>query len=136
MSSTTIEERLIAWLNARAAEMDMPTVMLDYASGSDSISFQSLNAEKVLKEYINGSRMLQLSFRLSITFRGADTSSVPSLDAIAGLVSLASQLHKGERVDESTVITSVRTSTPSLLWRSEEGDTAYGVTINIEYKEE
>ena len=135
---STIEERLLVWLNAIAKENNLPDIMLDYAATEDSITFQTIGTQQILKEYINGSKLKRMSFRLARVFRGADTSSVPSLDALAGIRSLASEIHYyiGEKVAEGTTLISESCSTPSLLWRSEEGDSAYGITITIDYKEE
>lgn len=135
---TTIEERLIKWLNAIAYDNGLPSVMLDYASDEESISFQTVGVPQTKKEYINGSRLRHVSFRLARVFRGADTSSVPSIDAINGLVVFSSEIQrkKGGRIDGSTTLVDVEASTPSLLWRSEEGTSAYGITINIDYKED
>lgn len=141
MSDTTmktIEERLLVWLNRYASEHNLPSVFLDYAATGDSISFQTIGVQKTLKEYINGSSLKRISFRLARNFRGADTSSVSSIDAINGLESFASYVRgkKGEGMDEHTVIIKADASTPSLLWRSEEGESAYGITFSIDYKEE
>lgn len=136
--SSTIEERLIAWLNAIAFANGLPSVMLDYASDGDSISLQTIGVPQTRKEYINGSRLRHASFRLARVFRGADTSSVPSIEAINRLVVFSTEIQKkkGDRIDESTALIDVEVSTPSLIWRSEEGDSAYGITINIDYKED
>ena len=135
---STIEERLLVWLNAIAKENNLPDIMLDYASEEDGITFQTIGTQQILKEYINGSKLKRMSFRLARVFRGADTSSVPSLDALKGVRSLASEIHYyvGEKIAEGTTLIAETSSTPSLLWRTEEGDSAYGITITIDYKEE
>ena len=135
---STIEERLLAWLNAVAKENFLPEILLDYASEEDGITFQTIGTQQILKEYINGSKLKRMSFRLARVFRGADTSSVPSLDALKGIRSLASEIHYyiGEKIAEGTTLIAETSSTPSLLWRTEEGDSAYGITITIDYKEE
>lgn len=135
---STIEERLLVWLNAIAKENNLPDIMLDYASEEDGITFQTIGTQQILKEYINGSKLKRMSFRLARVFRGADTSSVPSLDALKGVRSLASEIHYyvGEKIAEGTTLVAETSSTPSLLWRTEEGDSAYGITITIDYKEE
>lgn len=135
---STIEERLLVWLNAIAKENNLPDILLDYASEEDSITFQTIGTQQILKEYINGSKLKRMSFRLARVFRGADTSSVPSLDALKGVRSLASEIHYyiGEKIAEGTTLIAETSSTPSLLWRTEEGDSAYGITITIDYKEE
>ena len=135
---STIEERLLVWLNAIAKENNLPDIMLDYAVTEDSITFQTIGTQQILKEYINGSKLKRMSFRLARVFRGADTSSVPSLDALKGVRSLASEIHYyvGEKIAEGTTLVAETSSTPSLLWRTEEGDSAYGITITIDYKEE
>lgn len=135
---STIEERLLAWLNAVAKENFLPEILLDYASDGDAISLQTIGVPQTKKEYINGSRLRRSSFRLARVFRGADTSSVPSIDAINELVTFSTEIQKkkGERIDASTTLTDAEISTPSLLWRSEDGASAYGITISIDYKEE
>lgn len=135
---STIEERLLVWLNAIAKENNLPDILLDYASEEDGITFQTIGTQQILKEYINGSKLKRMSFRLARVFRGADTSSVPSLDALKGVRSLASEIHYyiGEKIAEGTTLIAETSSTPSLLWRTEEGDSAYGITITIDYKEE
>lgn len=134
----TIEERLLRWLNDIAVENSLPYILLDYASDGDSISLQTIGVPQTKKEYINGSRLRHASFRLARVFRGADTSSVPSIDAINELVTFSTEIQrkKGERMDDSTVLIDAEISTPSLLWRSEDGASAYGITISIDYKEE
>ena len=52
---STIEERLLVWLNAIAKENNLPDIMLDYAATEDSITFQTIGTQQILKEYINGS---------------------------------------------------------------------------------
>lgn len=135
---STIEERLLAWLNAVAKENYLPEILLDYASEEDGITFQTIGTQQILKEYINGSKLKRMSFRLARVFRGADTSSVPSLDAIKDISDLSNELHYyiNEYIAEGTTLISQTASTPSLLWRTEEGDCAYGITITIDYKEE
>lgn len=135
---STIEERLLVWLNAIAKENNLSEILLDYASEEDGITFQTIGTQQILKEYINGSKLKRMSFRLARVFRGADTSSVPSLDALKGVRSLASEIHYyiGEKIAEGTTLIAETSSTPSLLWRTEEGDSAYGITITIDYKEE
>lgn len=138
MADKSIEERLLRWLNGIATENGLPAILLDYASDGNSISFQTIGVPQTTKEYINGTRLRRSSFRLARVFRGADTSSVPSIDAIAGLSLLASAIQdsKGEMIDSGTLLLDSDISTPSLLWRSEDGASAYGVTITISYKEE
>lgn len=137
-STRTIEERLIIWLNDIAMDKGLPEIMLDFASDEDCISFQTIGVPQTKKEYINGSRLRNSSFRLARVVRGADTSSVPYIDAISELGKLTSEVNRriGERIDDFTTILNVETSTPSLLWRSEDGASAYGITITIDYKEE
>lgn len=135
---STIEERLLYFLNRIAEENNLPDIMLDYAATEDSITFQTIGTQQILKEYINGSKLKRMSFRLARVFRGADTSSAPSIDAINALIVFSTEIqrNKGERIDDSTILMDAEISTPSLLWRSEDGASAYGVTITISYKEE
>ena len=63
---STIEERLLAWLNAVAKENFLPEILLDYASEEDGITFQTIGTQQILKEYINGSKLKRMSDRKSV----------------------------------------------------------------------
>ena len=132
-----IIEALVQFLNSKTKELGLPTVMVDYLATRDSLALQTVTQEAVEKTYIDGSTIRKCSFRLIRKGSEKRTSSKQSLKIIESLNSLAGLFEEMTNypLDESTTIITAAVSSPSVLYRTEDSEVAYGLTIAVTYKQ-
>lgn len=132
-----IIDSIIAFLNAQAEKVGLPSVKVDFLATKDALSLQTIAQPSVEKEYIDGTTIRKMSFRLVRKGREEQSSSVSSLNIISSLEAFA-LLFEGMddfELDDNYTIIRADVTLPSIIAREPEKEVVYSVTVNITYKE-
>lgn len=132
-----IIDSIIDFLNTQAEKVGLPSVMVDYLATKDCLSLQTISQPSIEREYIDGTTIRKVSFRLTRKGGEKATSSLPSLEIISSLEAFA-MLFEGMdnfALDDTYTIVRATVTLPSILARDTEKEVVYGVTINVTYKE-
>lgn len=132
-----IIDSILAFLNEQAEKVGLPSVMVDYLAVKDSMSLQTITQPKVERTYIDGTTIMQTSFRLTRKSVEKTTSALPTLKIISSLEALATLFEGMDNfpLDDTYTIVRADVTQPSMLARENEKEVVYGVTINVTYKE-
>lgn len=132
-----IIDSILKFLNTQAKEVGLPSVKVDYLATKDSLSMQTIAQPSVEREYIDGTTIRRMSFRLMRKGKEEQTSSVSSLNIISSLEAFA-LLFEGMDdfvLDDNFTIIRADVTLPSIIAREAEKEVVYGVTVNVTYKE-
>lgn len=132
-----IIDSIIAFLNAQAKTVGLPSVMVDYLATKDSLSLQTISQPSIEMEYIDGTTIRKVSFRLLQKGGEKATSSLSSLKIISSLEAFA-LLFEGMddfQLDDNYTIIRADVTLPSIIAREAEKEVVYSVTVNVSYKE-
>lgn len=132
-----IIDSIIEFLNTQAEKVGLPSVMVDYLATKDCLSLQTISQPSIEREYIDGTTIRKVSFRLTRKGGEKATSSLPSLEIISSLEAFALLFEGMDNfaLDDTYTIVRATVTLPSILARDTEKEVVYGVTINVTYKE-
>lgn len=132
-----IIDSILKFLNTQAKKVGLPSVKVDYLATKDSLSMQTIAQPSVEREYIDGTTIRRMSFRLMRKGKEEQTSSVSSLNIISSLEAFALLFEEMDDfvLDDSFTIVRADVTLPSIIAREAEKEVVYGVTVNVTYKE-
>lgn len=132
-----IIDSILQFLNTQAKEVGLPSVKVDYLATKDSLSMQTIAQPSVEREYIDGTTIRRMSFRLMRKGKEEQTSSVSSLNIISSLEAFALLFEEMDDfvLDDNFTIIRADVTLPSIIAREAEKEVVYGVTVNVTYKE-
>lgn len=132
-----IIDSIIAFLNTQAKKVGLPSVMVDYLATKDCLSLQTISQPSVDKEYIDGTTIRKVSFRLMRKGGEKISSSLSTLDIISSLEAFGLLFEGMDNfpLDDSYIIVRANVTLPSIVAREAEKEVVYSVTVNVTYKE-
>lgn len=80
-----IVDDILGFLNTEAELLELPTVMLDMMSDTNSIGLQTVSEPAVEKAYIDGSTIRRMTFRLTRKGKTNQSNSLANLEYIQQL---------------------------------------------------
>lgn len=132
-----IIDSIITFLNAQAKKVGLPSVKVDYLATKDALSLQTIAQPSIERQYIDGTAIRKMSFRLVRKGEEKQSSSLPSLNIISSLEAFALLFEDMDdfKLDDTYTIIRADVTLPSIIAREAEKEVVYSVTINITYKE-
>lgn len=118
---------------------DIPVPMIDYLGDDDSFSVQTAASTKLIKSYIDGTRLYQAQVRFLYRIKGdSDLSSAVPLEALDKLDAIAGDFASMNEYEmpSGRVVSACDATTAYIIGRDEKGYITYGVTLTMTYTEE
>lgn len=136
MASVSVDIMKLLQKSQKALQLPK-SLQMDYLpEKGDALSYQPDQAPKVVKSWINGSKVYSLAFSVLAVTDGSSTSA-PNIRAVGWLEAIGS-LFEGMSnfaLSDSRIVISGEMQTPAIIRRTEDGRLVYAISIEIRYKE-